>query len=132
MKRNSAVALDIIKAQIASDAGKGYFSEYAEKYPSICKKGYAVKDFYILSACKKILKSKESGFYFYVTHCLDQNGNKSFLIYFNFRINGKRKQISFHSFDKELWKPFCKNNCVTRWDHDSSRLAAEELYKSIM
>lgn len=50
-----------------------------------------------------------------------------FIVYFDFKINGKREQISFHSFDERLRKYVSKSKKTT-WSKDrTSRKTAKDL-----
>lgn len=138
--RNKRIALDIIKAQVASDGGK-FWKTPDDSDPVIWrvfvtsfKRGYDAKDQYIKSAISKIIAYRNSGFKYNVRRTLDQNGYPSYIIYFNFELNGERKQISFHSPSYNSWlEKYCSNtrsNMIT-WDHKSSRNTAIELYEAI-
>lgn len=95
----------IIKAQMCSDAGKGIYEDY--KYPTWRKTasewGYNKKLYFIELACKKICQLKgKSGFHYYVEPANDNRWPRSPIIYFNFKLNGQRRQVSFHCPDV-LW-----------------------------
>lgn len=113
---NKQIALNIVKAQIASDYAKGIY-ELNTKYA--VTKNYRGKDEYIIYAIKKIISKKNTGFSFYVTR---DEGISSYLVYFNFTYEGKNYQISFHSYNTEL-KAYIKNNHqhFVKWDKASSR-----------
>lgn len=119
------VAKAIINAQLCSDAGKGIYEiENTSMQYKMCKKGYKGKDTQIFKAIDIINRKKDTGFYYSVKE--DTQGKSKYIVYFNFKINGKRKQISFHSFDNRLSK-FISSKCQTRWDKNNSRQAAIEL-----
>ena len=117
--------VEILEAEEKTEAKKVLISidttsepRFARSGASVFGRGYAVKDAFIKNAIKAILRNKQSGFTFYVTrkNFVDSCGknNTSFVVYFNFRVNSERYQISFHSFDKELEK-YLGGPCPTRW-----------------
>lgn len=121
----------IYEAQAASDRGKRIKETPAEgTMKRFVDKGYMTKDICILRAINYILVhgTVASGCKFYVG-----KGDKCapFLVYFNYKLNGDYRQISFHSFDKRLNK-FLVNgkNYKVSWDKGNSRLNAIELAKS--
>ena len=131
MDKNKAVAKAILMAQIASDAGKGLnilnhingdFDEHIKEL------GYRAKDGFIKKAIN-IIRSGGTDFNYYVDSGLDQNGNASKIIYFDFKVNGRRQQISFHSFSG--WKGYIGSGRKTHWNHDlgGSRMACQLLKK---
>lgn len=124
---NRKVAINIIKAQIASDAAKGI---YELSYDGEIHDNYNGKDKYIIRAIKTILKKKNTGFSFYVT---DGDIFGSILVYFNFSLNGKFMQISFHSFNAKLFKYYLAKNSTHEvvWDQKSSRKTARKLKAAI-
>ena len=116
------IAKAIVKAQIASDAGKGnYWSLDASK--RVCRHplntAYGCKPDYILTALRMIRSSKDSIFSYYAEYCPDQNGFDSILVYFEWKLNGMRYQCSFHTpYDrapKEL-KRMANSGRKTRWN----------------
>lgn len=123
---NKKVAVNIIKAQIASDAAKN-INELSCK--GRVHNNYDGKDDYIIRAIKTIIKKRGTGFSFYVTY-----GDifASLIVYFNFKLNDKDMQISFHSFNDELLK-YIQNNSAhaVEWDQKSSREAANSLKTAI-
>ena len=132
-KLDKAICKSIILAQVASDAGKGIDDLYflLRKSPKLQNDiedanwmGYSAKDKYIISAIKNICKSKQSHVRFYVTKC---DIVQSYLVYFTANLNGKRYQVSFHSFCHGLEK-FCHSNEITtHWDKKSSRNSCHKL-----
>ena len=135
--RNSdrMIAHAIIKAQIASDAGKGHDETRLSKTKlgsSKCiKNGYDEKVCHILNAITGICKSKNSIFRFTVYKTDDQNGYPSYITYFSFNLNGNKYQISFHTplnKGKSL-KRYLTNKRTCRWDHRSSYEACEALFQ---
>lgn len=89
---------NIILAQIASDSGKNIKTLTTFKGAQEAqKKGYAIKDVYILTAIKLINATPRCGINYYVEEKPDQNGYPSLIIYFEIKLNEKRYQISFHS-----------------------------------
>lgn len=122
---NLAICKYLVLAQISSDAGKGIY-DIADIIPIgnvYAKKEYRAKDALILKAIKLISSSNKTGFHFSVKHCYEYSSN-AFLVYFNFKLNGKRMQISFHSFSNRLERWISKQSQSTRWDKKSSRNSA--------
>lgn len=126
------IARHIVLSQIASDAGKRNYELSIRNSSSTARRGYAAKDQHILAAIKLINNSRgQSGFYYYCTEGKDQNGNPSRIIYFSFKEeNGKRYQVSFHSFAKkgEIKRLAQANKgFMVHWDHKVSREACAKL-----
>ncbi len=111
------IAEVIIQAQIASDAGKGVYvlSCDTDGRRKAKRKGYPAKDNAILEAIRLICQLREKTFRFSVCRSTDQNNHPCFIVYFNFYIDNKRRQVSFHCFDKRLWK-FETKSRKTTWD----------------
>lgn len=129
---NLNIAKCIVNAQICSDSGKGYYYDslvYSSLAKAMRRKRYKGKDTQILKAIKLVNCQKKSGFFYYVK--ADTSGTAAYIVYFNFKLNGKRKQISFHSFDRRLEK-FTNNACPTYWDKKSSRETAIELAENLL
>ena len=127
------IAKYIVLAQVASDGGKR-ISDLRYINPTIWEEGYDAKDDLILSAIKEIQHHKNSGCYFHIAEDCSLKGNPN-VVYFNYKINGKRYQISFHTFSYDIWKMYGKNitkNCITHWDKKSSRDNALTLYKEVV
>ena len=111
------IARAIVYAQMASDSGKNINRLYTKNIQMDDEtkwKGYKAKDGFIKEAITLCMKTK-TNFRFHVAEGPDQNGNPSFIIYFTIKINGKREQISFHSFNKKLWKLTPKGE-KTHWN----------------
>lgn len=125
------IAKAIYHAQAASDGGKG-ISELQKWYAgSLRGAGYPAKDTQILLAIDLINKSHSKTFRYSVKRGRDQNGCSSFIVYFDFKIDGKREQVSFHSFNKKLWN-YVKRSRASTWSKDrSSRDSVELLRKSV-
>ncbi len=94
------IARCIVKAQVGSDSGKYLYDRTgaknrikrgAERY------GYDAKTKYIIDALKLINTNKPGMFNYYIMRSGDQNGYDSLITYFNFKINNKQYQISFHT-----------------------------------
>lgn len=129
------IATAIILAQIASDAGKGdyelaeYCNRLVEAYGAK-EKGYRKKDDYIRKAIALIRHYGAKEVYYHVQ--MDEkirqnrNGDPAFIIYFNWKIDGKRYQASFHSFGN--WYQYLGGSCRTHWDRRDSRKACAALY----
>ena len=132
---NKNIAELIVKAQLASDAGKSAYTDldrninrYTKRTPDFM--GYDVKVDLIAAAIKSINRCK-SVFNYWVTATPDQNGYASILVYFTFKHEGKRYQISFHNpygkADKLL--PYVGKGMPMRWNKSigGSRKACELL-----
>ena len=127
-KKDKIIARNIILAQTASDGGKG-IEDIKNLFPVsniAYYKGYVAKDGYIKKAIQGIQKNKNSIFRFYVKK--DKNIS-NYIIYFNFKVDGERFQVSFHSFKD--WSKYERGNCQTRWDKKDSREACLRLYEEI-
>lgn len=123
------IARFIYLAQAGSDAGKGIYELPAPDFKS-WRDGYAAKDRYILLAITAICREKSRDFRFSVNRGADQNGQPSFIVYFDFKVCGKREQVSFHSFNNELWK-YVRKSRKSTWSKDrSSRDTVCDLSKS--
>jgi hypothetical protein len=124
---------NLINAQIASDGGKSVFElPRTEKEWAIAKAGYAAKDRYISDAIGLINSSRNCGIYFSVTFCPElSEWNDCYIVYFNIKINGKRYQVSYHSFDSRF-EPLARYETSTRWTRkNSSRNILRELRELI-
>lgn len=127
---NKFIALAIVSAQIASDAGKRiHILDIKNKYAQYT--GYDSKVHFQIRALEMIRTSKKTKFNYYVVRSADQNGYDSILVYFDFKIDGKRRQVSFHnptSCSGKLRK-YIGSGRVTRWNKDknSSRDSCQEL-----
>jgi len=137
--RDKKIAIDIIRAQVASDGGKHIGSLHEDSmwraFYGVYQDGYSVKDKNIEGAIRKILTYKNSSFKFNVRRSIDQNGYSAYIIYFNYKLNGERRQISFHSpfRNDSIYEKYCsrcRDNMIT-WDHKSSQQNAVELFEMI-
>jgi hypothetical protein len=100
MKDNARdIARLVVLAQDASDAGKGSsYLEIRDRGARFTQEaGYFAKNKYIQLALKRISTCKPCGWNFYVNKEDDQNGYPSVLTYFQYRANGKRYDICFHT-----------------------------------
>lgn len=80
-------------------------------------KGYNAKEEFILKSINLIRKNKTQ-FNYWVEAAADQNGYPSYISYFDFKIDGKRYQVSFHtpkSLGMKLEK-YVSTGRKTRWD----------------
>lgn len=117
MELDKYIAKQIILAQVASDGGKG-IRELQSLFPIAsvyCKKAYYVKDVCIKNAIKAIQKKPNTGFRYHVTvdYAVCGGYKHVFVVYFNFKLDGENRQISFHTF-ANLWK-YVNRKCPTRW-----------------
>lgn len=119
----------IYLAQAGSDAGKGIYELPAPDFGS-WRGGYAAKDRYILLAIAGICREKCREIRFSVKRAEDQHGVPAFIVYFDFKVCGKREQVSFHSFNAGLWK-YCGKSRKSTWSKDhTSRDTVREMMKS--
>ena len=120
------IAEAIVLAQVASDGGKriGDIYNISTRSKKTWMDGYDSKDDEILRAIKMILSSKESAFRFYVS---EGDLYNSIIVYFDWRVDGVKRQVSFHSYFGELIKFAKKSRYATRWDKGSSRQTAIEI-----
>lgn len=115
-----SIARKVILAQDASDRGKGIESlgyNCSDRYPRDMK--YAAKNTYILAAIKEISTTRPCGWNFYVSpNRLDQNGHDSVITYFQFKLDGVRYEISFHTPADQAGnlKPFFNKGRKTHWN----------------
>lgn len=123
----------IVLAQVASDGGKGIVdlidvmpSNFMPSAQKAWNAGYAVKDNLLEQAVQITACHHDADIHFFVAR--DEEGVAKFIIYFDIRINGKRWQVSFHSFD-ERWTKWTKSTMSSRghWDHKKSRETCQML-----
>ena len=126
--KSREIARAILFAQLASDGGKGIYDLLNEvdcKGAEKCfRRGYCAKDSNILKAIDLINRQGSEEVRYSVIHTGDQNGYESSLIYFAFRIDGVRFQVSFHSpadWGRPVYSRYYRNSCKTHWDKASSR-----------
>lgn len=133
LRMQRCIAEKIILAQVASDGGKGIalidkiFGEYSKK---VWWKGYGAKNSLICEAIRDIHKSqklRQPQMFHYSVAEADEFGD-AVIIYFTFKLDGVRRQVSFHSFDPYLF-PAPDNRHKVRWDRKSSREAVIDLAK---
>ena len=139
------IAHQIALAQRASDIGKWHSLAHLEKRLSgtigtllgdddsnAKRDGYALKDKAIVKAIELIRRGgKECGFRFFVTRCDDFN-SPCFIVYFDFKIEGTRRQVSFHTFNKVVARYLkgCVNSKGHWNDTNSSRKTCLDLLHS--
>lgn len=130
MAVNKKVAELILRAQNASDGGKNIDELVlctSEKTYRDNKHGYAGKDMFIMKAIEMIARNrKNTNFRYSVVH---DGEIADYLVYFDTTINGKKYQVSFHSFNNDLER-FIRKSFKTEWDKKDSRRAAAEIYKA--
>lgn len=109
----------ICKAQIASDAGKGIYKLACKKDKNAVNTAYLSKENYILQALGVLTKSKLTNINYWCEKTGDQNGYPSIIVYFDIKINNKRKQVSFHTplnRASEALLKYVSTGRKTRWD----------------
>lgn len=134
----------IFNAQVASDGGKGiydlcegdkkaqkiahcakdyYYGFSADSWNSY-RASYKAKESQIMLAIQLICRSHDRSIRFSVE---ETRSPGCFIVYFDFKIKGKREQISFHSFDERL-KKYVQKSKKTTWSKDrTSRETARDL-----
>lgn len=121
----------LVLAQAASDEGKRIYSLSSCLQPNLRRKaeaGYPAKDKAIAQALSLVAKYHTNDVHYYVI--CDAEGKAKYLVYFDLNIGGKRRQISFHSFDDNLEKFIKKNErSHTEWDQGDCRAVAFEIAK---
>ena len=128
------VLMHIINAQVASDLAKGVeFPEYTrlKKYGFYnglyYKDCYNQKDKELARALGLIDSHPRMGINYYVVRKSDQNGNSSNIIYFTFKIDGRRFQMSFHNFSRTI--RFCyaepRKGLQCHWERGNGGCRAE-------
>lgn len=133
-KLNKFVAINIIKAQISSDGGKGICELRDELklidnasyiWDAAKKHGYCGKDSYIFKAIEYIRTHRNCGFRYSV-----QDGDifGSNIVYFWYKDSRGRKQISFHTFFPKINRYNNKKKYKTRWDEGNSRNNCLDLF----
>ena len=129
MDKKEIIIKRIRDAQIASDAGKGIYELGCDDHDySIENERYNAKDRNILLAIKGICRLHDKSIRFYVKDISYYSWDPKVIVYFDFKINGKREQVSFHSFSWRI-REFAKNSRASTWDRKSSRKAAERAYR---
>lgn len=133
---NRAIACAIVQAQLASDAGKGIYELSVKSHTKRSAEHfkYGIKTFYILTAVRLIRCNKSDFNYFISAIEGDQNGCPSILVYFDFKVNGKRQQVSFHTPLNQVpeeMKRISPSGRKTRWmksvsSRDACKLLIEE------
>lgn len=123
MSLHKGIVREIIKAQIASDGGKGIYDikhiiNNGEEY---AKRGYGAKNRCIRKAIFTINHDKNTGFSYHVVKAKNFY-RECYIIYFNFKIKGKRHQIAFHSFDD--WSFYVKPHTPIKWLEDETNQEA--------
>lgn len=128
MSVNSKIAAHIVRAQAASDGGKGkaYNWHNSQKAKTDNNAGYAHKDPAILAAIN-LINCCKSNWKYAVKNCYDYN-RPAWTIYFETRIEGEKIQISFHSFNSTFSK-YVNNSFRTKWDEKDSHESAIFAYK---
>lgn len=119
----ASIARLVCLAQDASDSGK-YESvlNFRNTDNSVARKrGYNVKSAYILKAVKLINSNPRCGWNYFVSgQTPDQNRHPSIIIYFEYKNDGNRYQISFHT-PWNLAPPNMETQMTkgrtTRWNH---------------
>lgn len=136
------VAFLIATAQRASDFGKFDRLDHDDQAASnvlgqligkaadeLCRYWeYALKDVCVRKAIHRIKSNPNSEFHFRVTPS-EMVGPK-YVVYFDFKVEGKRRQVSFHSFDGKLAR-FVERKPTGHWDRKSSRQACIDLLRSL-
>lgn len=134
---NASIARLVCLAQDASDSGK---YEHALKFRntdnSVAReRGYRVKTVYIEKAVKLINSNPRCGWNYFVSgQTPDQNKNPSVIVYFEYKNDGNRYQVSFHtpwSLISTGMEALMAKGRNTRWNHKigGSRRDCQSLIK---
>ncbi len=119
----ASIARLVCLAQDASDSGKyEHVLNFRNTDNSVAReRGYRIKTAYIEKAVKLINSNPRCGWNYFVTgQTPDQNKNPSVIVYFEYKNDGNRYQVSFHtpwsliSTDLESMMTKGRN---TRWNH---------------
>lgn len=94
---DKTIIYHILEAQKYSDAAKRANSYYSSQ------RIYGLKDRHLVEAVRALEGARNSRISWKIEHKPDQNGYPSIIIYFEFKIQGKQIQFSFHNFN---WKRF--------------------------
>lgn len=123
------IALELVRAQASSDAGKDIDRIRGHKVRRSKYLGYKYKTMAIKRAIDLINGSKESMFRYYVVTSNDQNGYPSVITYVAFKHDGVRYQISYHTpmNQADMLLPFVGKGRVMRWDKKKSFNTAKVL-----
>ena len=109
------IALCIIRAQKSSDAGKGIDRiSLSKKLSRPCMMGYGFKEADIVEAIRLIRRNKTQ-FNYWVEFAPDQNGVNSIVVYFDFKIDDKRYQVSFHNHGCKELGAYVNTGRKTHW-----------------
>lgn len=115
-----AILRCIIKAQIASDAGKNKKYKWPCKirnYNRLLRDGYKEKDRLIIQAVKLINQFPKAGIEYYYTKNADEIYDTRYdLVYFSFALDNERLQVSFHCPFPGLKIPASKDSYAVYWD----------------
>lgn len=130
---NEACARYLILTQVASDGGK-CIDDIIDILPGSIGayyRGYKAKDEYLSKFLSLVTKvGPASGFHFYVT----DGDITPYLVFVWFRLNGRKRQVSFHSYNDALLK-YKTHDCrryATHWDKlHGSREACIDLANAI-
>jgi hypothetical protein len=94
----------LVLAQAGSDEGKNIsrLSELLPKklYEKAAWSGYVLKDSCIYELVQLIRRYPQKDIHFFI--CKDEQKVAKYIVYFDIVFAGKRRQISFHSFDSRL------------------------------
>ena len=142
MDLDKRIARALVAAQLCSDGGKRdrrlltkiiRFTSDDIFWKTQWNKGYSRKTFWLNRAIQMIDCSKEQDYHYWIENSPDQNGYDSVIVYFDFKIDGKRHQISFHTPKNQVKGLLEKNKSgrKTRWDKEigGSREAAYLLFQ---
>ena len=114
----------LVLAQVASDSGKGYYN-LSHNCNNAVKKGYNLKDVYILQALAMCQRIPSVQYCMDVDSCLDM-----VVVLFDTHFG----QISFHTFLKEKsLKKYLPNSILIEWDQkvSGSKKTAKKISKQL-
>lgn len=119
----------ICLAQACSDAGKNIYDVHLHR-DNLVSTRYRHKEDILVDTLKMIDSVPPCGIYYYLKPGKDQNGFRCILVFFDIKVDGTRRQISFHVPRNKAWKlkPWLKKGSITRFNHNkTSRQEAKEL-----
>lgn len=133
----ASIARLVCLAQDASDSGKyEQVLNFRNTNNAVARKhGYSVKTSYIMKAIKIINSNPRCGWNYYISgQTPDQNRYPSVIVYFEYKDDGNRYQVSFHtpwSLVPDNMTAQMTKGRQTRWNHQigGSRRDCQRLIK---
>lgn len=127
------IAKYIILAKSCSDSGKNLDKGVSRLNKKGHYFGYSLKTDAIIRAINLINMNDTQMYHYWVVAAPDQNGNDSIIVFFDYTLEGKRQQISFHTpmgtAPKALKKMVGKGRKTKHYKKCKSRIAVANLAK---